>query len=208
MMSEQSDFDLLDRWGTGDLAAGSALFARHFDALYSFLRRRAIGAVDDLAQEALLACVENRARFRREANFRTYLLQIARYRVYAHYQRNGCLSGASIESAAAAETSPTGRLVRKQDERLVLHALRRIPSDFQIVLKLSFFDDLSGPEIAELLQIPEPTVRTRIWRALKRLKRETTLLAADASGMRETPSELHHWAERIRHVFEALPSAQ
>jgi RNA polymerase sigma-70 factor (ECF subfamily) len=205
MPGQQSDFDLLEQWGAGDQNAGATLFARHFDALYMFLRRRAGDAVEDLAQEALLACVENRARFRREASFRTYLLQIARYRLYAHYQRISRMTESEAEGSAIVESSLTGKLVRKQDERLVLQAMRRLPPAFQVVLKLSFFDELSGPQIAELLQIPEPTVRSRVWRALQRLKRETLLLADDSAGVRETASELRHWAERIHRVFENLP---
>jgi RNA polymerase sigma-70 factor (ECF subfamily) len=112
------------------------------------------------------------------------------------------MSESELEASAIVESSLTGKLVRKQDERLVLHAMRRLPPAFQVVLKLSFFDGLSGPQIAELLQIPEPTVRSRVWRALQRLKNETLLLADDTAGVRETRSELRHWAERIHRALE------
>lgn len=203
VVGESSDFELLDQWGSGDRRAGAALFARHFDALYAFLHKRCIDSVDDLAQETLLACVANRARFRRDASFRTYLLQIARYRLYAQYKRiSGMADNHAIESAAN-DSSPSGHLSRMQDERLVLHAVRRLPLNFQVVLKLSFFDELSGSQIAELLEIPEATVRSRLWRALKRLKEET--LAGGSAGVRETASELRHWAERIHHSFSTQP---
>jgi RNA polymerase sigma factor (sigma-70 family) len=208
MSAEPSDFELLEQWGAGNQMAGQTLFARHFDVLYAFLRRRAIDSVEDLAQEAFLACVENRARFRREASFRTYLLQIARYRLYAHYQRLSRLAEGDADGCAATrDSSPTCKLGRKQDERLVLFALRRLPPAFQVVLKLSFFDELSGPQIAELLQIPEATVRNRVWRALKRLKEETQRLANDAGGLRDTASELRTWAERLHAAGGALPSS-
>jgi len=207
MSGEVEDVELLDRWGRGDRAAGAELVERHFDALYAFLRRRAIGAVDDLVQQTLLACVESRARFRGDASFRTYLLQIARYQLYAHYRRVS--RGVVLEPAAvdAGEPTPTAQLAREQDERLALHALRRLPSMFQVVLKLSFFDGLSGPEIAEVLGVPEPTVRSRLRRALERLRHEMDQLAANTSGLQETSSDMRNWAERLDHSLQLQASA-
>ena len=207
MSGEVSDVELLERWGRGDRPAGAELVERHFDALYAFLRRRAIGAVDDLVQQTLLACVESRARFRGDASFRTYLLQIARYQLYAHYRRVSRSSELEPGTAEAREPTPTARLVREQDERLALHALRRLPSMYQVVLKLSFFDGLSGPEIARVLCIPEPTVRSRLRRALDRLRQEIDALATGASDLHETSSELRNWAERIDSSLSLQASA-
>ena len=207
MSGEVSDAELLERWGCGDRAAGAELVERHFDALYAFLRRRAIGAVDDLVQQTLLACVESRARFRGDASFRTYLLQIARYQLYAHYRRVSRVSVNDLGHARSDETTPTQRMVREQDERLALLALRRLPSIFQVVLKLSFFDGLTGPEIAEVLSIPEPTVRSRLRRGLDRLRSETESLSAGASNLHETSSQLQSWAERVDHSMQLQATA-
>jgi RNA polymerase sigma factor (sigma-70 family) len=202
VLGDAADLELLDRWGKGERDAGALLLERHFDALYAFLRRRAIGSVDDLMQQTLLACVEGRARFRGEASFRTYLLQIARYQLYAHYRRTKTIRTADwpdfVESDR--DPSPTAKLVRKQDERLVLRALRKLPPIFQAVLKLNFFDGLTGPQIAEALSIPEATVRSRLRRALDRLRREASELAMDAESLRETASELEQWAARLDHL--------
>jgi RNA polymerase sigma factor (sigma-70 family) len=214
-LGDVEDAELLARWGHGERAAGAELLERHFDALYAFLRRRAIGAVDDLVQQTMLACVESRARFRGDSTFRTYLLQIARYQLYAHYRRVSRVSEVEpllmvIESE---DPTPTAKLVREQDERLVLHALRTLPPAFQIVLKLSFFDGLSGPDIAEVLCIPEPTVRSRLRRALERLRHATAELAhangngTARDGLRETASALQSWAERVDHALERLPAS-
>jgi predicted RNA polymerase sigma factor len=92
-------------------------------------------------------------------------------------------------------------------ERLVLQALRRLPPIFQAVLKLSVFDGLTGPQIADALRIPEPTVRSRLRRALDRLRRETLRLATDGDNLRETASELEQWAARLDHTLEMRASA-
>jgi RNA polymerase sigma-70 factor (ECF subfamily) len=173
VLGDAADLELLDRWGRGEREAGALLLERHFEALYAFLRHRAIGSVDDLMQQTLLACVESRGRFRGEATFRTYLLQIARYQLYAHYRRAKSMRSAEWPDIAEDDPSPTAKLVRKQDEQLLLEALDRLPPIFQAVLKLNFYDGLTGPEIAAVLRIPEPTVRSRLRRALDRLRSET-----------------------------------
>ncbi len=206
MSGDAADLELLERWGRGDREAGALLVERHFDALYAFLRKRAIGSVDDLMQQTLLACVEGRARFRGESTFRTYLLQIARYQLYAHYRRVRPVHWTEAEPCAD-DPSPSAKLVRKQDERLVLRALRNLPPIFQSVLKLNFFDGLTGPEIAAALCIPEATVRSRLRRALDRLRTEASKLAADADSLRETASELEQWAARFDHAFPLPVSA-
>jgi RNA polymerase sigma-70 factor (ECF subfamily) len=203
---DAADLELLERWGRGDREAGALLVERHFDALYAFLRKRAIGSVDDLMQQTLLACVEGRARFRGDSSFRTYLLQIARYQLYAHYRRARQVRWTEPELRTS-DPSPSAKLVRKQDERLVLRALRKLPPIFQAVLKLNFFDGLTGPEIAAALCIPEATVRSRLRRALDRLRQEASELAADAESVRETASELEQWAARVDHACQLPVSA-
>jgi RNA polymerase sigma-70 factor (ECF subfamily) len=203
---DAADLELLERWGGGDREAGALLFERHFDVLYGFLRKRAIGSVDDLMQQTLLACVEGRARFRGDSSFRTYLLQIARYQLYAHYRRARQVRWTEPELRTS-DPSPSAKLVRKQDERLVLRALRKLPPIFQAVLKLNFFDGLTGPEIAAALCIPEATVRSRLRRALDRLRQEASELAADAESVRETAGELEQWAARVDHACQLPVSA-
>jgi RNA polymerase sigma factor (sigma-70 family) len=196
---KRSDFELLDCWGNGDLAAGSSLFERHFDTLYRFFRTKVDNELQDLMQRTLLACVEARDRFRRESSFRTYLFQTARFQLYSHYRelrRSKHLDFAVI-TAADLHTSPSGVVARKQDFRLLLEALRRIPVDHQIVLELSFWEELSGPEIAEVLGIPEPTVRSRLRRAGERLRGELEGLGGSALQLRETADDLHGWARRL-----------
>jgi RNA polymerase sigma-70 factor (ECF subfamily) len=207
MRGDAADLELLERWAQGDRDAGALLLERHFDALYGFLRRRAIGSVEDLMQQTLLACVESRGRFRGEASFRTYLLQIARYQLYAHYRRKQNMWSDDPPDAAQSDPSPSATLVRKQDERLVLHALRTLPSIFQVVLKLNFFDGLTGPEIAAVLGVPEATVRSRLRRALEHLRAATAKLAGGDVSLRETASELEQWAARLEQAVPLQVSA-
>lgn len=210
-MSElRSDFELLDQWGAGDLAAGSELFERHFDTLYRFFRNKVDNELQDLMQRTLLACVEGRTRFRRESSFRTYLFQTARFQLYAHYRdlRRAKHLDFAVITAADLQASPSGIIARKQDFRLLLEALRRIPVDHQIVLELTFWEELSGPEIAQVLGIPEPTVRSRLRRASERLRAELVALGGTDTQLRETGDDLQLWARRLAELARPEVSAK
>jgi RNA polymerase sigma-70 factor (ECF subfamily) len=204
MGGENSDFELLDRWGQGDLKAGSTLFERHFDSLYRFFRNKAQSGVEDLMQQTLLACVEGRPRFRREASFRTYMFQTARFQLHAHYRklRRDTQLDFSLITAEELGTSPSGAVSRRQDARLLLEAMRRIPVDFQLVLELSFWEGLSGVEIAEILGIPEPTVRSRMRRGTERLREQMQQLEDAAVGLHDTAEDLDAWAARVRTLVQ------
>jgi RNA polymerase sigma-70 factor (ECF subfamily) len=203
-MGTEGDGELLERWGQGDQTAGRQLFERHFDALYRFYCNKVNDGVEDLVQQTFLACIEGRARFRREASFRTYMFQTARHLLYAHYrtlQRKG-QPDFEVQSVADMGTSPSGLLGREQEERCLLEALRSVSLQHQLILELYFWEDLSGPEIAEILEVPEPTVRSRIRLATERLRAQMIALADGDARLRDTADDLDAWARRMRKVLE------
>jgi RNA polymerase sigma-70 factor (ECF subfamily) len=197
------DFELLDRWATGDQAAGQSLFDRHFRALFRFFRNKAQSGVEDLVQRTFLACVEAKERFRAEASFRTFLFQTARNQLFLHYRelkRNPHLD-VSAMSAAALGTSPSAAAVRRQEQQLLQEALRRIPLDAQIVLELAFWEEMSGPEIAAVLEVPSATARTRLRRALLRLRSELASVQGNAPARGEADGDFIDWARQVRRMF-------
>jgi RNA polymerase sigma factor (sigma-70 family) len=204
-----SDEALLDAWRGGDEDAGRALFARHFDALYRFLRGKAEGAVEDLMQEAFLACVQQRDDVRDGASFRAYLFKIARHALYAHWrqrqQRAGDVDVGEI-SLAALSTSPSGIVARRAEHKLLLHALRAIPLELQVALELHYWEGLSGPELAAVLEIPEGTVRSRLRRAREALEEQMQALAEDPGTLASTRSDFDKWAESLASVVHEKKS--
>jgi RNA polymerase sigma factor (sigma-70 family) len=176
-MYELADRDLLERWGHGDNGAGAALLMRHRRALYGFLCRRTTRDLDDVAQQTLLACIERRDSYRGEASFRTFMLKIARYQIYAQYRRRCNAEDCDVATLPCAERSPNQQLASEQVLRSVTLALQRLPDMFREVLHLVYFEGLRGPEVADKLGIPEPTVRSRTRRALLHLRREVDALS-------------------------------
>lgn len=165
--------ELLLAWRAGDNDAGSRLLRRHFRALYRFFRSKVTTGVEDLVQQTMLACADGVHRFRGDASFKTYLLAIARTQLLMHLRKHARKGSKVVEletSVADVLGSPSLEVAGKDEQRLVLMALRHIPVDLQIAVELHYWEGLRGPELAAALEIPEGTVRSRLRRALEALR--------------------------------------
>ena len=86
-----------------------------------------------------------------------------------------------IQTHYAPET-PSGKLARAEAAALLNAALANIPVDDQIAIELAYWEELSGAEIAAVLEIPEPTARSRLVRARAKLRRALEQMAGPADA--------------------------
>jgi len=176
-----SDDELLARWRAGDTAAGNELCERYVDPLYRFFRSKTLVGTEDLVQRTLTALVEAHERFAGRSTFRAYVYGIARniFRTDLRQRMNldydPDFSTQSLEDLAP---SPSSALGKAREQQLLAAALRRISVDHQIALELYYWEGLTGPELAELLDISEPTVRSRLRRAKESLRSAMLTLGA------------------------------
>ncbi len=197
----KSDIELLDAWRDGDKSAGNDLFNRHFDSICRFFANKVSADVDDLIQRTFLACMEGRDRFRGEASFRAYLFGVARNVLRRHYRDKryrGERFDALEVSVADMGPGPSMLVADKQEQQLLLHALRRLPLDHQITLELYYWESMSGSELAEVLAVPEGTVRGRIRRAKQLLETALSELATSSEHLESTMANLEGWARSLR----------
>jgi RNA polymerase sigma factor (sigma-70 family) len=197
----RGDVDLLEAWRGGDRAAGEALFERYYRVLERFFANKVGTDPMDLIQETFLGCVAGKERLRSGQRFRSYLFGVAFNQLKTHYRRvrkHG--ERFDPDTQAAADVSPgPGTMVGKSDEqRLLLQALRRIPVRFQVVLELHYWEELSPAEIAEAVELPEGTVRTRLRRARELLDRALEAVTEDPRLREATRSGLAGWVKEIR----------
>lgn len=170
-----TDAELLRAWSAGDRAAGESLFDRHFESVARFFRNKADGAHDDLIQQTFLGCVEALPRFRADSSFRTFLFAVARNQLSKHYRQRRVererldFGTHSVHDLAS---SPSAVVARGEQQRWVLDALRRIPIDSQIALELHYWEEMTAAEIAEVLELPLGTAKTRLRRARQLLEAE------------------------------------
>jgi RNA polymerase sigma-70 factor (ECF subfamily) len=192
-----SDAELLDAWRGGDANAGEALFARHYRPIARFFRNK-VGPdrVADLIQETFVASVEGRERIQDSSRFRAYLLRIA-YRVLCKHLRETYRrpeSDLDAVSAVDIDPSPSAIIAKAQEQRLLLEGLRAIPLNYQVVLELHYWEELTTNEIAELLEIPVGTARSRLLRARDALEAAMSSIARSRELLESTLTRLEDWA--------------
>jgi RNA polymerase sigma factor (sigma-70 family) len=196
-----TDLELLDRWCNGDSAAGNQLALRHFDSLYRFFDNKVGSGVDDLILATLLACVRSRDQFRRQSSFRTYLFTIARHELYRYLrERQRHRQDIDVDEVSIQQlgTSPSGKLARSQEHKLLLLALRSLPVAQQVMLELHYWEDMSAAELAKVFGITEAAMHMRLSRARKALREYMEAMAESPLSAHTSLEDLDAWARRMR----------
>jgi RNA polymerase sigma factor (sigma-70 family) len=193
---------LLKRWSEGELAAGQELFRDSYAVVTRYFRNKVNDAqVSDLVQKTFLACVASVARFKQSSRFATYVLAIAHHTLVDHYRASALESGRSLDldGDALADAGPGAEVMvgQRQDHRLLLGALRRLPFSQQVVLELRYWEALSDTEIAEVLDVPLGTVKTRLRAGQARLRDELAREDVPAELLRTTLDTLDRWSARV-----------
>jgi RNA polymerase sigma-70 factor (ECF subfamily) len=183
---EQQDDDALVRLAVrGRTEAFEALVQRHQDRLYGLLHRM-VGDREralDLAQETFLKAWRGLAGFQGQSAFYTWLYRIARNVVISagRYDAARPHIGISLDApdddgevsritAGAADDGPSERALAAERRELVLRAIGSLPGEFREIIILRDMQDHAYEEIAEQLEIPVGTVRSRLHRARSELR--------------------------------------
>jgi RNA polymerase sigma-70 factor (ECF subfamily) len=167
--SSTSDEQLMLAFSKGASEAFTELFSRYKQKLYGFFCRRIAEPVhaEELTQETFVVLLRAASRYEPRALFRTYLYAIAIKILRAHRRKaafRATFLGHQKTAADASRRDATeaGLWVRRAVEKLE-------PMDREILL-LREFEELSYAEIADLLQLPLNTVRSRLFRARTALR--------------------------------------
>lgn len=168
----------------GDNAAWLSLYRTYAGDVGGFLKGmlRHSNDIDDLVQKVFLTFVSTLDRYRGEASLRTWLLRIARnlalHEIRSQHRRDRHLR-AYAESVAGRRSPCTLSRVEARDELdRIQRLLGGLDERFREVWVLREIGSCSVSEAAVVLDVPEATVRTRHYRAKKRLM--ALLEAADA----------------------------
>ena len=159
-----SDEHLMLAFSKGSAESFNELFLRYKQPIYGFFRRRTADPshAEELTQEAFLVLLRAASRYEPRALFRTYLYAIAFKILRAHRRKTAFRATffgqpKSIPDPAKQDATESGLWVRRAVEKL-----DRIDRE---ILLLREFEQLSYAEIADLLQLPLNTVRSRLFRA-------------------------------------------
>lgn len=198
-MTDRSDSELLLAWQGGEASAGQTLVTRHLESVHRFFSNKVRDSTEDLVQQTFLACLESAGRFEGRASFRAYLFGIARNLLYGHY-RNRSQGFDPLTSSTHVmmvdQRSPADAMAEKEEQRLLLRGLQRLPLDLQTLLELAYWESLSDQELSEVLELPVGTVKSRLRKARQELDTLLGTVSTDPELLGSTRLTLNSWAEK------------
>jgi RNA polymerase sigma-70 factor (ECF subfamily) len=203
MSSELDDTRLLKAWRGGDRAAGTELFRRHFASVYLFFQSKLNEGIEDIVQQTFLACVEAGDRLDEIRSFKAYLLGIARYQLLRRLDAMGVSKRRDhlVHGSVYDSVGPSRTVAHREELRVLLQALRRLPVDLQIAVELFYWEQMPLLDIAAVLEIPEGTVKSRLFRAKDLLRKQIAQLDAGEEVLRSTIEDLDGWARSLREML-------
>ena len=164
-----SDFELMDEIREGNQQAFTALVRKYQQSLYCFFWFMGVSAVEseDLVQEVFLRLFAYRHQYQPKAKLKTFLYILAR-RIWIDRLRK---ARRHEENSLPVEISdPADYCLDLERQIDVQNALGKLSEKLRSVVVMTMYQDLKYKEIAEVLNIPEGTVKSRMHLALRQLK--------------------------------------
>jgi RNA polymerase sigma-70 factor (ECF subfamily) len=178
MSDRTNDQALVERVQQGDKRAFDALVLKYQSRVVKVITRYLRDPVEalDLAQEAFIKAYRALPNFRGESAFYTWLYRIAINTAKNHVVAQGRRPPTDDVEASEAEfyegpsalkdtSTPERMVLRDEMERVVFEAIDALPEDLRTAITLRELEDMSYEEIAEVMNCPIGTVRSRIFRA-------------------------------------------
>jgi RNA polymerase sigma-70 factor (ECF subfamily) len=176
---ELADGELVKRAKRGDVGAYEQIVERYREPVFrvAFLVTRSSADAEEAAQDAFVKAYGALARFRAGAPLRPWLMRIAvnesRNRVRSAGRREGlALRAAAERPPEDSDQSPEAALLAAEDRRQLLAAIERLREEDRLAIACRYFLGLSERETARVLGWRRGTLKSRLSRALGRLRAE------------------------------------
>lgn len=188
MLDDQADEDLMVLYQRGEVRAFEILLVRHRKPLYNFILRY-LGdkeTAEDLLQEAFMRVIKGAEAYKRQAKFTTWLYTIARNLCVDQTRRRKHRKHASLdapldasdESGTLLDVLPSKEMasdrksVNKQLHQTMQRAIASLSDEQREVFLMREFLDMPFKQIADVVGVPENTVKSRMRYALDKLRLE------------------------------------
>ena len=166
---------IVGRLGRGDTSAVGEVYDRHHAAVRAFAKRLVgdASAAEDLVHDVFVALPKAIVGYRGDSSLRTFLIGIAVNRA-RHHVRAAARRRNSLEKLGREPSAPSGDpeydTRRRELARLLTRALDTLSIDHRVAFVLCEVEERSSREVAEIVGVPEATVRTRLFHAKKKLR--------------------------------------
>lgn len=199
-----SDTELLQYHLRGDPEAFGALVGRYRRELYNFLARFTgdTAMAEDVFQEAFLQLHISAATFDPSRRLKPWLFTIAankaRDAMRKSYRRQAASLDATVAGGAEDRTTyadlmpsnipaPEESLLNLETRQAVDNIIRQMPENLRTVLLLSYFNEFPYKEIAEILDVPLGTVKSRLHAAVRHFAKQWQSFAARSGHDGQSP---------------------
>ena len=172
-MNDLSDEAIMARVQKGETHLLELLMKRYERALFAFAQRllQQRGAAEDAFQETFLRVFRKRASYRPESTFRPWLyticLNACRDSLRSRSRRAETELDKTAMTLADPQPGPDSLSAQAALARRIGQAMEALPEKQRDVFLLSYYQQLQYPEIAEILEIPVGTVKSRMFHASK-----------------------------------------
>ena len=166
-----SDRELVSRVAQGDGEAFRTLYDRFADRVlrYAFTILRNRHLAEEVTQETMVAVWKGAGRFAGRSKVSTWLFGIARNRSYDLVRKEE--RGKRLPDTPMISPDPAKGILLQQK---VVEAMNTLPNDQREVVFLTFYEGLSYAEIAGILDIPQGTVKSRMFHAKRKMAEALT----------------------------------
>jgi RNA polymerase sigma-70 factor, ECF subfamily len=182
--SPESDADLVRRYQRGDRRAMEDLVQRHYRSVYNLSYRLCCNHDDaqDIVSEAFIRVCNALPGFRGEANFTTWLYRIVKNVFLDERKKKRIRTHSSLEEMVELEDSAVARQIedpqplpaevvtQREQGEMIQRAVMDLPETQRLMISLYHFQHRSYEEIAEIMDLPIGTVKSRLNRARLALK--------------------------------------
>lgn len=168
-----ADAELLGRIAAGDKLAMHAFYARHSLRVHRFVLR-IVGEqtlAEDITSDVFLVAWRQAGRFEGRSAATTWLLAIARFKAYAALRRRPEqeLDESMANAIEDGADDPEQALHKRSRGEILRRCLGALSAENREIIDLVYYHELPLAEIAKLYDIPENTVKTRMFYARKKL---------------------------------------
>ena len=178
-LDELADGELVKRARRGDVGAYEQIVERYREPVFraAYLVTRSRADADEAAQDAFVKAYRALGRFRTGAPLRPWLMRVAvnesRNRARSAARRDAlALRAAAERPPEDSDQSPEAALLAAERRHALLAAVERLREDDQLVIACRYFLGLSEAESAQVLGWRTGTLKSRLARALERLRVE------------------------------------
>lgn len=174
LTDDAEDRRLLARIAQRDRDAFEALYARRAADVFRFVRDlvRDESIAEELTSDVMVQVWRSAAKYSGRSRVRTWVFGIAHHKAIDALRRlrAPALALDDVVGAASGEAGPEDLALRAADARGLERALATLSPEHRAVLELTFIDGFSQKEIAEIVDCPVATVKTRTFYAKQRLR--------------------------------------